>query len=84
MSFKAPAGSNKSEWESQFNWVALPEFDSDLAKSQEIQISSQKKQKKSELAEDMKNLIKKTINTEPSVESLLKSSHESGQLQSLD
>jgi hypothetical protein len=43
MIFKAPAGSNRAEWEGQFNWITFPGFDSELAKSQEISISSQKK-----------------------------------------
>ena len=33
IAFKAPAGSNRGEWEAQFNWVTYPSLDEEFAKS---------------------------------------------------
>lgn len=60
MTFKAPAGSNWDEWENQFNWVVFPSYDEDLAKSQELSISSAKKSKHKDLESDMNSLLRKS------------------------
>jgi WD40 repeat protein len=33
MTFKAPSGVNRDEWESQFTWTVIPCLDEELAKS---------------------------------------------------
>lgn len=84
MTFKAPAGSNWDEWENQFNWVVFPSYDEDFAKSQELSISSAKKSKHKDLESDMNSLLWKSPTDQIITQnSLLKSSSDSGHLQSL-
>lgn len=60
MTFKAPSGVNRDEWESQFTWTVIPCLDEELAKSHAEQISSKKNLVEQELEDDINILLNKS------------------------
>ena len=60
MTFKAPAGENKSEWDQKFQWTFIPCLDKDLAEDHNEKIQCIKGLESDQLDQDIKNILQRT------------------------